>query len=85
MKFHCPVCMFPSLPYPPANYHVCPCCGTEFGNDDADYSHGQLREMWVAGGARWFFGTPPPNWSASKQLVDGGHPEMLPMMPVETA
>lgn len=59
MKYSCPVCGFASLPYPPNDNHICPCCSTEFGNDDVDYSHSQLREMWIAAGARWFFGRPP--------------------------
>ena len=45
MNHRCPVCMFDRLPYPPADYHICPCCGTEFGNDDAEFSHDQLREL----------------------------------------
>jgi len=70
--------LFPGLPYPPADYHICPCCGTEFGNDDADFSHAQLREMWIAGGAHWFFGQPSGNWNPWMQLILGGHPESVP-------
>ncbi len=72
MKYRCPVCMFPSLPYPPSNYHICPCCSTEFGNDDADFSHHQLREMWIASGANWFFGAPPEHWNPWMQLIKAG-------------
>lgn len=72
MRFRCPVCWYPSLPYPPANYHICPCCSTEFGNDDADYSHAQLREMWIAGGASWFFGHAPEHWNPWTQLISAG-------------
>jgi len=36
MNYRCPVCFFDELPYPPRDYHICPCCGTEFGNDDAE-------------------------------------------------
>lgn len=64
----CPVCLFPNLPYPPRDYHICPCCGTEFGNDDVRFSVEQLREMWIAGGARWFFGRAPENWNPWVQL-----------------
>jgi len=78
MKYRCPVCRFPRLPYPPADYHICPCCGTEFGNDDAEFTHGQLREMWVAGGAYWFFGKAPEHWNPWMQLIEGGHPEAVP-------
>jgi hypothetical protein len=71
MTYSCPVCMFERLPYRPAEYHICMCCGTEFGNDDAELSHDQLREMWVADGAFWFFGNPPANWNPWKQLIGG--------------
>ena len=72
MTYHCPVCVFPSLPYPPSDYHVCPCCSTEFGNDDSALSHEQLRELWIANGAKWFFGNPPPHWSPWAQLAAAG-------------
>ena len=68
MRYCCPVCMYDSLPYAPADYHICPCCGTEFGNDDVDFSHQQLREMWIASGAHWFFGNPPAGWNWIIQL-----------------
>src|SRR5712692_7791736 len=82
MRYRCPVCMYGRLPYPPRDYHICPCCGTEFGNDDAEFTHEQLREMWVAGGAHWFFGRPPEGWNPWMQLIEGGHPEAVP--PVRT-
>jgi hypothetical protein len=63
--------MYPNLAYPPRDYHICPCCGTEFGNDDAQFSHGQLREMWISEGARWFFGRPPEHWNPWIQLMKG--------------
>ena len=72
MKYRCPVCFFDRLPYPPADYHICPCCGTEFGNDDAEFSHQQLREMWIASGANWFFGKPPEHWNPWAQLLNAG-------------
>jgi hypothetical protein len=68
----CPVCMYPNLAYPPRDYHICPCCGTEFGNDDAEFSHDQLREMWISAGARWFFGRAPDHWNPWVQLITGG-------------
>ena len=70
-KYRCPVCMFAEIPYPPKDYHICPCCGTEFGNDDAEFSHEQLRGMWVAGGAHWFFGRAPEGWNPWLQLLKG--------------
>lgn len=72
MSYWCPVCNFAGLPDPPANYEICPCCGTEFGNDDAQFSHRALRDLWLIRGAHWFFGNPPPNWSAYRQLLDAG-------------
>lgn len=71
MKYKCPVCLYSNLPYPPRDYHICPCCGTEFGNDDQNFSHAQLREMWIAGGAQWFFGQPPEPWNPWMQLIKG--------------
>lgn len=76
MNFRCPVCFFDQMPYPPADYHICPCCGTEFGNDDMEYSYAQLRYNWVIRGARFFFGNPPNGWSAAAQLaIFGVHTE----------
>jgi hypothetical protein len=78
MKYRCPTCMYARLPYPPNDYHICPCCGTEFGNDDAVYSYEQLREMWIAGGANWFFGRPPAYWNPWMQLIVGQHAADVP-------
>jgi len=78
MKFRCPVCMYPSLAYPPAHYNICPCCSTEFGNDDSDFSHAQLRQMWLESGAAWFFGQPPAGWNAWKQLISAGFGALVP-------
>lgn len=80
MRYTCPVCLFVDLPYPPKDYHICPCCGTEFGNDDAEFSHEQLRGMWVASRAPWFFGRPPAAWNPWVQLIDGGHSEAVPKL-----
>lgn len=82
MKYRCPVCLYGALPYPAADYHICPCCSTEFGNDDEGLSHERLREMWVGGGAHWFFGNPPQYWNPWIQLIDGGHPEAVPRLVV---
>jgi len=38
---------FASLPYPPSNYHICPCCSTNLGMTMPIFSHHQLREMWI--------------------------------------
>jgi hypothetical protein len=80
MKFRCPVCLFPDMPYPPEDYHICPCCGTEFGNDDALYSHEQLRGAWADADAPWFFGDPPPLWNPWKQLEDAGQFDEIPWL-----
>jgi hypothetical protein len=62
--------MFAAMPYPPSDYNICPCCSTEFGNDDSGFTHRQLREMWIANGANWFFGAPPPHWNPWIQLIN---------------
>jgi hypothetical protein len=80
MTYDCPVCAYPNLQYPARDYHICPCCGTEFGNDDAQFSHHQLREMWIIGGVVWFFGRPPANWNPWMQLILGGHARAIPFM-----
>jgi hypothetical protein len=67
--FSCPVCLFPEMPGPPQDYHICPCCGTEFGNDDEDCTYDQLRDRWIRAGAPWFFGEPPHGWSPQAQLL----------------
>ena len=72
--------MYAQLPYPPCDYHICPCCGTEFGNDDADFTYQQLREMWVAGGANWFFGRAPEHWNPWMQLLRAGLGMSLPRL-----
>ena len=78
MTYRCPVCLFGGLPYPPRDYHICPCCGTEFGNDDSEFTHAQLREMWVTKGASWFFGQAPNFWNPWLQLIDSGHAASVP-------
>jgi len=56
------------MPDPPADYNICPCCGTEFGGDDESMSHAELRNQWIAGGARWFYRQPPVGWNGWEQL-----------------
>jgi predicted amidophosphoribosyltransferase len=51
----CPVCDYDLSPEYPDNYNICPQCGTEFGNDDENFSHKQLREKWIAGGRKFWF------------------------------
>ena len=66
--FSCPVCLYQEMPDPPVDYSICPCCGTEFENDDESLTHSQLREQWIANDAKWFFHEPPPNWNPWDQL-----------------
>src|ERR1017187_2892158 len=73
MNFRCPVCFFDQLPYPPERSHICPCCGTEFGNDDVEYGYDELRHRWIIGGAVWFFGQPPQDWNAWAQLAKAAY------------
>lgn len=80
--YTCPVCGYPGLPESPyvyadksvASFEICPCCGTEFGNDDHETSYKELRDKWVAGGAIWWSdSTPPPaEWNGRKQLNASG-------------
>lgn len=78
MTYGCPVCLFAQLPYPPQDYHICPCCGTEYGNDDFEFTHEELRGKWIANGAHWFYENPPDGWNPWSQLIRGGHPELVP-------
>ena len=72
MNGRCPVCFYPDLPYPAKDYNICPCCATEFENDDADLTHAELRQAWLERGAPWFFGEAPHDWSPLQQLVNAG-------------
>jgi hypothetical protein len=60
------------MPYPAQEYNICPCCGTEFENDDQVRSHAQIRAFWIASGARWFFRQPPVFWNPWSQLAQAG-------------
>ena len=66
------------MPYPPRDYDICPCCGTEFGNDDVEYTLEELRVAWITDGAQWFYGTPPADWNPWSQLIAGGRPDLVP-------
>lgn len=74
MNYDCPVCFFDQLPYPPEDYHICLCCGTEFGNDDEERTLEELRSAWIANGAQWFYDRPPVDWNPWDQLAMAGHP-----------
>ena len=76
MSYVCPVCNFGGLVAPPADWYICPCCGTEFCNDDAYKTHAELRAQWLDRGAPWFSSaTPPPsNWDPIDQLMQARTP-----------
>ena len=75
MNYQCPVCGYNKMKEPPVDFYICPCCGVEFGNDDFEFSHAQLREHWIDGGLRWFssFTAPPPHWDPIAQLRTLGY------------
>jgi hypothetical protein len=72
----CPVCGYSGLPKPAydhlgyASFEICPCCGTQFGYQDARRSHDSLRAEWVAKGMPWHsrVKAPPPGWDPAQQL-----------------
>src|SRR5580658_3712561 len=68
--YPCPVCNF-TMPVPPASFNICPSCGTEFGNDDADWTSGQLRQAWLESGAQWWSKSQPApaNWNPVEQVL----------------
>jgi transcription elongation factor Elf1 len=59
-SFACPVCGYAGLDEAPydelgcASYGICPCCGTQFGYDDASVAHADLREAWISNGMPWW-------------------------------
>ena len=59
---------------PPADYYICPSCGTEFENDDFETTHEQLRAAWRDKGMTWFSRAtqPPLNWNPYYQLFSAG-------------
>ena len=82
MHYRCLVCGYGEMPHPPRAYNICPCCGIEYGFDDAFDSHQELRNEWLMHGARWFSNIspylPPVNWSAWDQLDLAGYPFAVP-------
>lgn len=71
MSYLCPVCGYNKLEYPPDNYNICPCCGTEFENDDFDTTHEVLRQDWINKGCRWWsnYDRRPDDWNPEEQLA----------------
>ncbi|RBP15900.1 hypothetical protein DFR50_107170 [Roseiarcus fermentans] len=71
----CPVCGYDGLEEPAyddvgaPSYEICPCCGIEFGYEDASRSHESLREEWIAKGMPWWADDkPPPGWDPVQQV-----------------
>jgi hypothetical protein len=66
----CPVCGYDDMEFPYGFGEICSCCGTLFGEDDAETSHSQLRHRWIMRGAPWFsrYVSRPQYWSAPQQL-----------------
>ena len=58
---------------PPADYNICPSCGTEFGLHDVNTSIDNLRLAWLGTGPRWWsvVDPQPANWDPMLQLVTG--------------
>ena len=71
MTYQCPVCGYDELTKPPEDYTICPSCGTEFGNDDFDRAHKELRDIWISRHMPWFSKStlPPKNWNPYRQLI----------------
>jgi hypothetical protein len=70
----CPVCGYDALEFPPRDFSICACCGTEFGYDDRVLTHSDLRAEWIAKGCPWFdIDEPRPvDWNPYEQLVRAG-------------
>ena len=71
----CPVCGYDRLEFPPRNYSICACCGTEFGYDDRILTHEQLRNSWIAKGYPWFDEAEvrSNDWNPVQQLLNAGY------------
>lgn len=81
MYYPCPVCGYGQMTEPPENYNICPSCGTEFGYHDLSKSHRDLRNKWLADGAKWFsFATPQPDiyWNGFLQVTSADLPYDVP-------
>ncbi len=70
----CPVCGYPEMPLR-LKWEICPSCGTEFGLSDAGRSHDELRQLWIASGAKWTSNVvvQPPFWAPITQLRNVGY------------
>lgn len=80
-KFTCEVCGFNGLDEAPwgadgktPSFDICPCCGVEFGYEDAtDTGKANFRTKWIATGGKWFDESKKPNrWDIKEQLAKIG-------------
>jgi hypothetical protein len=79
-RWTCPVCGYAGLIEPPVDvtgsptYSICPCCGTQFGADDLEKQHAELRKEWLQSGAQWWSQNEPApaDWDANTQLAAAG-------------
>ena len=70
----CPVCGYPDMPIP-LKWEICPSCGTEFGLSDAGRTYEELRQAWIADGAKWASNivVQPSFWAPITQLRNVGY------------
>ena len=77
MKYRCLVCGYDEMPHPPRDYSICPCCGVEYGLDDAFESYEAIRREWLLSGCGWFSRFKPYiasiNGNAWEQLDRAGY------------
>jgi len=70
------------MPYPPRDYNICPCCGIEYGLEDAFETYDELRDEWLLAGGPWFSEAKPyvrpANWNAWEQLDLAGYKYNVP-------
>lgn len=67
----CPVCCLADGLTGDARYQeICPCCGVQFGYDDARMSHEALRARWISAGMLWWSSSKPPpvGWDPETQI-----------------
>jgi hypothetical protein len=76
VQFFCRVCGLPQEDAPwgedgrTPTYEICPCCGVEFGYEDArPESVRSYRAQWMGSGAQWFSPNDRPAvWELEEQL-----------------
>ncbi len=82
-SYKCPTCGFPELEEPAwdpntgvPSFDICPCCGCEFGYDDATpEARERYRKQWISNGALWFEPRlKPVGWNLREQLYGIGYP-----------